>query len=76
MPDIFGTKASDGMTPDDAIDRDLGRPEFVAYSARKEAGSLLRSIAANWPDDDDLIAKADRAHELLVEIDDRIAEKE
>lgn len=76
MQDTFGTKATDGPTPDDQIDRDLATPHFVSWSARRESNALLQSVAANWPDDEDLIAKADRAHELLVEIDDAIAAKE
>lgn len=74
----FGAKASedDGPTPDDQTDHDLGRPEFVAYSVRKEARVLLASVAANWPDDDDLIASVDRLYELAVSVDDRISAKE
>lgn len=77
MNDVYGAKAPDENepTPEDQTDHDLATPHFVSWSARRESGALLQSIGANWPEDEDLIARADRAHELLVEIDERIAAK-
>lgn len=77
MSEVIGARApeDDGPTPDDQTDRDLATPHFASWSARRESGALLQSVAANWPDDDDLIAKSDRAHELLCEIDDAICNK-
>ena len=77
MQNTFGAKApdNDGPPPEDQTDRDLATPHFVSWSARRESNALLQTVAANWPEDEELIARCDRLHELAVEIDDRIAAK-
>ena len=55
----------------DIIDRDLASPQFVSWTARREAKHLLEVVSHLWPDSD-MRAKALRMFELACEIDDEI----
>lgn len=67
---------ADGLPDaDDMTDRDLASPQFVSWSARREANQLLKIIGMLYPDDADLIDRADRAHDLLCGIDDALDAK-
>lgn len=49
--DTYGSKADtdDDLTPDEIIDRDMARPEFLSYSTYKEIRNLL-FVVSNDPD--------------------------
>lgn len=56
----------------DMIDRDLANPEFVSWTARREARHLLDVVHQLFPDNAEIINLADRAHEMICTIDDGI----
>lgn len=72
--DIYGTYAGGphGPSPDDIIDRDLTSPQFVSWTARREAKHLLEVVSHLWPDDKGMVDMADKAHDLICAIDDAI----
>ena len=76
MEDIIGKKAvlDDGPSEDDLIDRDLGTPEFVSYSALREARQLHGVIRTRFPSDTTLNHKVEQAVLLLRQIDETIHE--
>jgi len=53
------------------IDRDLASPQFVSWTARREAKHLLEVVSHLRPDSE-MRQKALRAFELISEIDDAI----
>lgn len=71
--DIIGKKAEldDGPSEDDIIDRDLASPQFVSWTARREA-KYLRDVVKTIPQLRDLLPKAELAHNLIVEIDEAL----
>lgn len=72
--DIIGKKAvnEDGPSEDDLIDRDLASPQFVSWTARREAGHLRDVVRTLWPHHEQMVEKAQRAFDLIAELDDEI----
>lgn len=73
MEDIIGKKATldDGPSEDDIIDRDLASPQFVSWTARREARHL-RDVVRTLPQLGLLLPMAEEAVRLIDEIDDAI----
>lgn len=71
--DIIGKKADDRDEPDeqDLIDRDLESPQFVSWVARKNVRHL-RDVVKTLPELAGLLPMAEKAVELVDEIDEGI----
>lgn len=59
------------MDAEEIVDRDLGTPSFVSWSARREVANLARIVSHLYPGSD-LERNALQALDLVINIDDRL----
>lgn len=73
MENIIGQRAvlPDGPSEDEIMDGDLASPQFVSWTARREAAHL-RDVVKTLPKLRELLPKAELVLNLIIELDDAI----